>query len=152
MKLARECRSRFWWEGIKDLFYRRSQDGLVRAGMGHRCEWEDVLCTAFGVSRCLQRDACTDYTQWRRMLPDFCHSVCEKWGLPCIGISQPASIQTLPSPPNRAKLKLRSMSDLPRERGLDCPDLGWQAGDRSFAFVVDCKPLAQVLNGHAPLK
>ena len=151
--LSRLYRHRMWWEGIKDLPYARTLDGLVHAGKGFRREWEDVFCAALGVTWREQRDECADYSKWRSLLPLFIQDVCHEWGLP----AQPAPEALIRNPDlepasKRLKIAHHTPDKLPRDHGPDCPDILWQRRNRSFAFVVDCQPLAQILNGTAPLK
>ena len=36
--------------------------------------------------------------------------------------------------------------------GVDCPEILWESPRGRFVFIVDCQPLAQILNGEAPLQ
>ena len=44
------------------------------------------------------------------------------------------------------------LEDLPKHHGDECPPVNWWRERGCFCFIVDCKPLAQVLSGHAPLR
>ena len=46
---------------------------------------------------------------------------------------------------------LHPLEDLPKHHGEKCPPINWWRERGCFCFVVDCKPLAQVLCGHVPL-
>ena len=57
-----------WWESIKDLRSQRAEEGLVHAGKGPRCEWEDVFSSALGTNWRHLRDGCETVQQWQRVL------------------------------------------------------------------------------------
>ena len=45
-----------------------------------------------------------------------------------------------------------TLSTLPGQHGAQCPQITWQSDHCGFSFVVDCMPLVDVINRHAPLK
>ena len=80
--------------------------------------------------------------------------MCEKWGLPPTGLKDLSPVQ-LPEQmkaPKRKRLLQRTLSDLPHSHGPDTPVLEWWRNGLCLTFIVDCKPLADVMGGHAPLK
>ena len=151
LALSRGYRCRELWESIKDSYYRGSLEGLVHAGMGYRCEWEDVLCTAFDVSWRNLRDCCSCFKEWLKLFPQFAATVCEKWGLPSLqavlGLEAPAQEGLI----QKRRKVLHPLEDLPRDHGDKCPPVEWWRSHKCFCFIVDCLPLAQVICGHVPL-
>ena len=148
--LCRNYRNRQWWESMKDLQQHRAQEGLVRNGMGYRCEWEDVFCTAFDVSWRQLRDECEAYEDWKVHLPKFLWTICTKWGLPTMHL--PKVEQTLARTSFGVKRRKVSKQDLPEQHSEARPELEWDGLSGRFVFVVDCKPLSEVMNGSAPLR
>ena len=125
----------------------------MHSGMGHRCEWEDVFCLAFDVFWRQRRDCCSSLAQWMELLPSFLENVCRQWQLPFVS-GRAQNEELVESPLLQTKRRRTNpyrLIDLPSEHGDLCPDIDWESEVGRFAFVVDCKPLAEVLNGHAPL-
>ena len=151
LAICRNYRSREWWELIKGYQHERIKEGLVHAGMGPRCEWEDVFCMAFDASWRKLRDSCDTYAAWNKLFPQFAATVCQRWGLPLwVAESVPKKDESARCP--RRRPIEHNLEDLPSTHGEDCADIPWWRNAACFAFIVDCKPLADILNGKAPLK
>ena len=149
---ARRFRDRAFWQTAQTVpeSQRRAQ-GVVHAGMGYRTEWEDVLCTAFGAQWRAIRDSCADSSAWRALFPGFLTTVCSEWGLPAPRPPEdPERVQQPRS--KRAKRTKHDLDERPSEHGeVYEPVTFWQQSN-CFTFVVDCKPLADIMSGHVPLK
>ena len=156
LKSCREYRCRAWWDSVKDLKAKRMSLGLVHAGMGGRVEWEDVFCIAFGSPWRLLRDDCQTQQQWLHLFPSFADKVCKAWGLPMTSVTDAVAVnepfQTVEPDKKRPRTEKWQLSDIPWQHGCACPKVHWGKSSRSFAFVVDCKPVADILNGRCPLR
>jgi len=124
--------------------------------MGDRVEWEDVFCLAFGSPWRQLRDDCQTLQQWMQWFPSFADKVCNAWGLPAIcGMAPGATSETFQTDgpaKKQACIEKWQLSEIPYDHGQSCPQVHWEKFPRSFAFVVDCKPVADILNGRCPLK
>ena len=152
LAILRNYRNREWWHWVKDLQQERAKEGLLHLGKGFRYEWEDVFCTAFGVFWRHRRDLCESLSQWMGLFPEFLESLNLQWNLQYQGPSaatQPSRIEDLEV--GRRKGNHYCLSDLPDQHGLDCPPVLWDSNKGCICFIVDCKPLAQGINGQAPL-
>ena len=152
--IFRSCRTRIWWDSMKDLKYARSKQRIVHAGMGPRCEWEDVFCLAFGSTWRLKRDQCSTERQWLQLFPEFAGLVCKQWGLPLHDLQ--GALHSPETSPllSRSKRQRRhdfDLANLPRLHGENCGRLCWDRVAGSFVFIVDCKPVVDILCGRAPL-
>jgi len=52
----------------------------------------------------------------------------------------------------RARIHIHPLESLPEGHGEGAPAIQLGGPSKFFVFVTDCKPLADVVNGHAPLK
>ena len=152
LAVSREFRNRLWWEGIKDLKYMRSQAGLVHSSMGGRTEWEDVLVKAFGVSWRHMRDECPSLGAWLRLLPRFVEVTCNEWGLPLPSAANKQDDSACAGPPGkRLRTTTTQTLQVPTVHGENCTHITWERAAGCFAFIVDCHPLAETMNGRCPL-
>ena len=150
LSTCRTFRCRAWWESIKDLRSQRAEEGLVHAGKGPRCEWEDVFSAAFGTNWRQLRDRCETFKQWQQYSYPFVASVCLNCGLPALG--EPSAAAAVEGPARKKRRQTtHALSEAPAAHGEICPHTKWQADSQCFLFIVDCKPLADILGGHAPL-
>lgn len=127
----------------------------MRAGKGPRCEWEDVFCSVLGVNWRHLLDQCQSAQQWHEHWHEFACRVCNNWGLPALASdkSPDQSSLSIDKPTFKHPRRVAHLLvEAPHEHGENCPRLSWQAHSMTFACIVDCKPLADILGGHAPLK
>ena len=122
-------------------------------GMGYRTEWEDVFCLAFGPTWRSLRDACLDVQAWRALRPQFVRTVCTLWtlpGPPCARAEEGPVAG--PRDAKRVKSGSDNLENCPVSHGLNCPSTAFWRECNCLTCVVDCKPLAEVICGHAPLR
>ena len=151
LSLCRNFRTRAWWEGIKDLHYYRSRVGLVFEGTGHVREWEEVFCDTLGMFWRSTRDACTSFNDWKTYWPSFRQKAAQVYGMPLLA----NWCESPRHPPDVTKERRTSrlrLADIPAAHGDDLPHISWNHDRDSFVLVVDCKPLAEVMNGIIPLR
>ena len=129
---------------------------MVARMPGYRVEWEDVFCTAFDAHWRSTRDACSGLSEWRALCVQFVNNVCSHWGLPVLQTKpagQPRG-ETTPATPaaKRHKSNFSCLENCPTAHGEQPPPIEFWRPCNCFAFVVDCKPLAEVVGGHTPLR
>ena len=86
-----------------------------------------------------------------QLFPQFAISLCKRWDLPVMGADVGSEKEPTPSSPAKYRKVLHALEDLPKHHGDECPPINWWREHGCFCFVVDCKPLAEVLCGHVPL-
>ena len=152
LRVSRAHRCRAWWEAIKDLRTQRHAASFVHTGKGSRQEWEDIFCSVFGPAWRQIRDQCAQMSEWMALYPQFERSIVSMWGLPVCFTRRCEEIPDNPGvEPKRRRLALRALEDMPTSHGRS--ELSVKLpGQTSFAFFVDCKPLADVMAGRAPLR
>ena len=88
-----------------------------------------------------------------RLLPRFRETICKAWGLK---LPAGGACEGTPSAPAHPRKKLkaapRSLQTLPETHGQRHPDVVWENSACSMVFVVDCQPLAEIMNGKSPLQ
>ena len=148
---CRNYRNRGFWEAIKDMQSQRAKEGLVHVGKGPRTEWEDVFCMVFGTSWREIQNSCSTHAEWRRYFPQFADTKCLRWSFATVDENQLIDIlpvdHVISTRTGRIETKAerqvrRELKNLPLDHGEDAPEIGWDRGSCCFAFVVDCKPLA----------
>ena len=153
LALSRTYRTKSFWEPIKDLQYRRNVEGIVHSGKGFRTEWEDVFCSGFDTTWRTLRDSCPNKAAWMRLFPAFAEKVCSQWGLPTYNTNTEDQSEPSTRPAFKTHDKASHLlENLPRHHGENCPCIEWSQDSGAFVFIVDCKPLAEVLCGRMPLK
>ena len=81
----------------------------------------------------------------------FAKKICKTWGLhDCIEEVPREDGRAIPAAPTHRSL--HTLDNIPLAHGGHCPQIQWERDMGSFSFVVDCRPLAQIMNGQAPLK
>jgi len=151
----RLCRDRRWWEGLRVVPSRLREER--HSAPGQVCEWEDPFILAYGLDWRSVRDSHPNKFAWLSQSTNFVDTICKEWGLPTV--NRPAvmvgdSARSESQPPKRLKTDIlltdRPLShDSPKASSLQ---LDWAALQDCFIFVVDCKPLADVINGHTKLQ
>lgn len=130
--------------------------GFVHHGMGYRTEWEDVFCTAFGANWRSTRDTCSTLCEWRALRHNFVNSVCSHWGLPVIKANPTGQDleATVPAAPRtkRHKGSFSCFDNGPTAHGEHAPQIEFWRSSNCITFVVDCKPVADIVCGHVPLR
>ena len=153
---ARAYRDRQFWEVIKDCEHQRRAAGFVHHGMGYRTEWEDVFCTVFGVHWRSLRDSCASLLEWRALRLQFSNSVCSNWGLPVIQVNNPGQLREDSIPASPATKRFRGafscFDNCPTAHGERPPPIEFWRPRNCFVFIVDCKPVADIVGGHVPLR
>ena len=133
--------------------YKRKREGIVHNGMGHRVEWEDVFVEVFGSQWRAKRDTCASILEWMKLFGEFESTICSRWGLPSFSAPSPDRPDTgFPLPPEKQRrTTLHPLESLPRSHGDGAPQIKWEAEHSRVCFVVDCLPLADVMNGRTKL-
>ena len=126
----------------------------VRDRAGPRTEWEDEFVEMWGLAWRDRLHNTPSQAAWKALWPEFAAIVCESWCLPDFYASDRSSTDAGPMPPSPKRRRLEvSIAALPPTHGDG--DLHsaprWFSGSGCFLFVVDCEPLAQVVNGQVPL-
>ena len=110
----------------------------------------------FGSPWRLLRDNCHNLQQCLQLCPSFLYKVCAAWGLPTIPGADTSAVHRAPRSDEPQEKQQRTckwqLDDLPSDHGHMCPKLLWGRHSQNFAFVVDCKPVADIVNGKCPLR
>jgi len=136
----REWQSRVWWAGLENVpAYKRVAGVSLHRRKGPVRLWEDTIVDVCGIHWRSKRAACTLKRDWDLLSNS--------------AITQLTFKYKLPHPPAIAAAKKLAQPKVPDP---DTPtlavtrhDLAAQAG---LTLVVDCRPLARVLNGIEKLK
>ena len=142
-----------------DKYIEKETDNRKQKNMN---ELWDVLALVYGYQWRALRDSKADEHAWNALCDSFISRVCELWGLPAGQIgSAPETTTAGPcetSPDEQRERKKprihKSLDDIPSEHdfpGMEPLHLEWARESNCFHFIVDCKPLAQIMNGQIPL-
>jgi hypothetical protein len=159
LQTLRRTRNRLWWDGVKDeSVLTRTHHDMKRAAKGPLTEWEDALVLVFGSSWRNIRNDCANEIEWSSHMPHFVNELCKLWGLPRMANQADArstvALARIRNEANEANEKsLLTHSDMPASHcDTDVDTYGWHYECHACIFVVDCKPLQEVVCGHSPLK
>ena len=74
------------------------------------------------------------------------------WGLPyCTQVSEEEQAEPEQRKTKLRRIHLHRLDNLPQQHSQDRFQITWHRPSRCFAFIVDCKPLAEIMNGAVPL-
>ena len=117
-------------------------------------EWEDPLVLVYTKWRDF-RDSLPNKTAWMTYCRSFVNLVCEKWGL--LGMKNLAvstDVDRIEPAGKTSRTTAAQLEDRPSCHGKaegTAVSVEWAQKHGCFLFIVDCKPLAEVINGHAHL-
>ena len=141
LRWARAHRNEMWCQTLKALGrHERRREGIQQRSSGHRTQWEDIFVNVLGLTWRQQMDTCRDRAEWECGRWRFINAVCDRWHLPGIQVHQGQSCP-------RADIGLARTIDQAPSVCEHPSDTLWDRGARNFRFVVDCQPLAEILNG-----
>ena len=102
------------------------------------------------------RNTVTDKASWKRHQIEFVNAACEKWKIR--GIRR-ATLETGNATGNLPSVGARDIGNPfqgpepnHEKAGAIATDIPWSRAGGCFCFVVDCKPLSDVINGHCTLE
>jgi hypothetical protein len=153
----RTARNRVWWDQRREIPTHLKDATEHHAAPGNVSEWEDPLVLAYGNNWRKFRDGLPDKAAWMTHCGNFVSLICEKWGLPKPKITDVSSSGDGHCGVMREAKRLKVITSLDgRPRVHDTLDVEpliveWARSHGCFMFVVDCQPLAEVVNGRAPL-
>ena len=96
---ARDYRSAEWWQTVCAL---EPPSKRRRQGIQHRhpgkssTSWEHPFVQVWGIHWKNKRNACGNLMQWMRLYPEFSQSICDKWSLCMLPVSNPAQSEQGP--------------------------------------------------------
>ena len=121
--------------------------GFLHSRAGRCCTpWEEVFCHVYGMYWRQRRDQCARAAEWREGESEFVLHVCSLWGLPGpIQHSVPVALASASDSRRFCTLE----NEPPRVHHDD--DNFWVHRSRRLCITVDCRALAEILNGRAAL-
>ena len=101
-----------------------------------------------------ERQACANQAEWMLKATDFVNKACTLWKLPLLQALAKETVPITGDVPPAKRRRLRMLDDcvLIRSPSDADPPLTWKYGAKELIFIVDCKPLQQIICGHAPLR
>ena len=155
LRLLRTARCRQWWDRIRQIPTRWKEVSERHSTPAAVTEWEDPLVLVYGTRWRDFRDSVADKAAWNRHQRELIDAVCSKWRLPRIKAAEVAldtgTAQQIPQSKRRTLTSLDGIPSCHDKDSCDPVHIGWAKQGGCFCFVVDCKPLAGVVNGHSPL-
>ena len=129
----------------------------VHSVPGNVAEWEDLFVLIFGVAWRAFRDEFPNKEAWMRGIEDFVNKVCEKWDLPLLPVKTLNSLRSKTDQTRTAKVRKTALSLDLAPRGHEAPEelpfkVFWARPHGCIVFIVDCKPLAEIICGKRALK
>ena len=124
---------------MKDLTG-REKGATKQQKSGKSTEWEAPLVLGLGIDWRHQRDLCATYSEWMKKCEQPIQDTLAKWKL----AKKPEEDR-----PN-LKRKWTPPADKEPEAVITLLPKDWEWDNKGFRLVVDCQPLAMVLNGETP--
>jgi hypothetical protein len=147
---ARNFRSQLWWETYTQCISQsqRVKDGIMHRTTGHRPAWEDVFCKTMGPHWRHQRDACSAIEDWMAGVDAFVRKACDVFSIRPPPPKPEPGVYT-PELTVRAEPKtFFQYPTLPHHPN----DNDWDGCKGRLWIQVDCRAVAEILNGNAVLQ
>jgi hypothetical protein len=151
LQLLRTARNRRWWDRIRQIPTRLKEPTERHASPGAVVEWEDPLVLVYGTCWRDFRDGLSDYSAWKRHGIEFINAVCAKWKLYCMRLAKPSAREATTDwreeKRQRVAMTLGTLPKRHEKNDVEPISFTWSKSGGCFSFVVDCKPLAKIING-----
>ena len=131
----------------------RTHHDFKRACQGPLTEWEDVFVSVYGLRWREHRDSCASEQEWHQRIAHFVNEVCKTWRLPIMGSKVGDVVDDGARDGARDGHVKAAFSSIPCQHSptVETVPYRWQDHQRRSTFIVDCKPLQEIVCGHIPL-